>query len=222
MTNVNNDRYLTFALGKGRLASKTLSLLEQMGITCEEMKDKSSRKLIFVNEELKLKFFLAKGSDVPTYVEYGAADIGVIGKDTILEENRRVYEVLDLGFGKCRMCVCGPESARELLQHHEMIRVASKYPNIAKDYFYNKKHQTVDIIKLNGSVELGPIVGLSDVIVDIVETGSTLKENGLVVLEEICPLSARMIVNQVSMQMESERIKHLIYSLRELCSKEEA
>ena len=221
MTSGSNDRYLTFALGKGRLANKTLSLLEQMGITCEEMKDKASRKLIFVNEELKLKFFLAKGSDVPTYVEYGAADIGVIGKDTILEENRRVYEVLDLGFGKCRMCVCGPESARELLQHHEMIRVASKYPNIAKDYFYNKKHQTVDIIKLNGSVELGPIVGLSDVIVDIVETGSTLKENGLVVLEEICPLSARMIVNQVSMQMESERIKHLIYSLRELCSKEE-
>lgn len=221
MKKENNERYLTFALGKGRLASKTLSLLEQMGITCEEMKDKSSRKLIFVNEELKLKFFLAKGSDVPTYVEYGAADIGVIGKDTILEENRRVYEVLDLGFGKCRMCVCGPESARELLQHHEMIRVASKYPNIAKDYFYNKKHQTVDIIKLNGSVELGPIVGLSDVIVDIVETGSTLKENGLVVLEEICPLSARMIVNQVSMQMESERIKHLIYSLRELCSKED-
>lgn len=218
--NGSNDRYLTFALGKGRLASKTLSLLEQMGITCEEMKDKSSRKLIFANEELKLKFFLAKGSDVPTYVEYGAADIGVVGKDTILEENRRVYEVLDLGFGKCRMCVCGPEAARELLQHHEMIRVASKYPEIAKDYFYNKKHQTVDIIKLNGSVELGPIVGLSDVIVDIVETGSTLKENGLVVLEEICPLSARMIVNQVSMQMESERIKHLIYHLRELCSKE--
>lgn len=216
----NRDRYLTFALGKGRLANKTLELLEQMGITCEEMKDKSSRKLIFVNEELKLKFFLAKGSDVPTYVEYGAADIGVVGKDTILEENKRVYEVLDLGFGKCRMCVCGPESARELLQHHEMIRVASKYPNIAKDYFYNKKHQTVDIIKLNGSVELGPIVGLSDVIVDIVETGSTLKENGLVVLEEICPLSARMIVNQVSMQMESDRIKHLIYSLRELCAKE--
>ena len=132
-----------------------------------------------------------------------------------MEEGRRAYEVLDLGFGKCRMCVCGPESARELLQHHEMIRVASKYPKIAKDYFYNKKHQTVDIIKLNGSVELGPIVGLSDVIVDIVETGSTLKENGLVVLEEICPLSARMIVNQVSMKMESERIKDIIHRLKE-------
>ena len=208
-------RYLTFALGKGRLANKTLELLEKIGITCEEMKDKSSRKLIFVNEELKLRFFLAKGPDVPTYVEYGAADIGVVGSDTILEENRRVYEVLDLGFGKCRMCVCGPVSAKELLQHHEMIRVASKYPRIAKDYFYNQKHQTVDIIKLNGSVELGPIVGLSDVIVDIVETGSTLKENGLEVLEEICPLSARMIVNQVSMKMEAQRIKKLLQALKE-------
>ena len=213
---MNNDKYLTFALGKGRLANKTMELFEKIGITCEEMKDKDTRKLIFVNGELKLKFFLAKGPDVPTYVEYGAADIGVVGKDTILEENRRVYEVLDLGYGKCRMCVCGPESARELLKHHEMIRVASKYPNIAKDYFYNKKHQTVDIIKLNGSVELGPIVKLSDVIVDIVETGSTLRENGLDVLEEICPLSARMIVNQVSMQMETERIKSLINRLKEV------
>ena len=211
-----NDKYLTFALAKGRLAKKTLELLEEIGITCEEMKDKDSRKLIFVNEELKLKFFLAKGPDVPTYVEYGAADIGVVGKDTLLEEGRRVYEVLDLGFGKCRMCVCGPESAKELLKHHEMIRVASKYPHIAKDYFYNVKHQTVDIIKLNGSVELGPIVKLSDVIVDIVETGSTLRENGLEVLEEICPLSARMIVNQVSLQMESQRIGPLIQKLREL------
>ena len=208
-------RYLTFALGKGRLANKTLELLEKIGITCEEMKDKSSRKLIFVNEELKLRFFLAKGPDVPTYVEYGAADIGVVGSDTILEENRRGYEVLDLGFGQCKMCVCGPVSAKELLQHHEMIRVASKYPRIAKDYFYNQKHQTVDIIKLNGSVELGPIVGLSDVIVDIVETGSTLKENGLEVLEEICPLSARMIVNQVSMKMEAERIKKILQVLKE-------
>lgn len=211
---MSEERYLTFALAKGRLANKTMELLKEIGITCEEMKDKSSRKLIFVNEERKLKFFLAKGPDVPTYVEYGAADIGVVGKDTIMEENRHVYEVLDLGYGKCRMCICGPESAGELLKHHEMIRVASKYPNIAKDYFYNKKHQTVDIIKLNGSVELGPIVGLSDVIVDIVETGSTLKENGLGVLEEICPLSARMIVNQVSMQMEPERIKKLITDLK--------
>lgn len=216
---MNYDTYLTFALGKGRLANKTLDLLSQLGIKCDEILDKSTRKLIFVNEELKLRFFLAKGPDVPTYVELGAADIGVVGKDTIMEENRNVYEVLDLGFGKCKMCVCGPESARELLQHHERIRVASKYPNIAKEYFYDKKHQTVDIIKLNGSVELGPIVELSDVIVDIVETGSTLKENGLAVLEEICPLSARMIVNPVSLQMQRERIQELVAGIRALQSK---
>ena len=209
-------RYLTFALAKGRLAKTTLAMLEQIGITCEEMKDKESRKLIFVNEELKLKFFLAKAPDVPTYVEYGAADIGVVGKDTILEEGRKLFEVLDLGFGKCKMCVAGPKSAIDLLQHHELIRVATKYPNIAKDYFYNKKHQTVEIIKLNGSIELAPIVGLSEVIVDIVETGSTLRENGLDVLEEICPLSARMVVNQVSMKMENERITQLITDLRSI------
>lgn len=209
-------RYLTFALGKGRLANKTLETFEKIGITCEEMKDKNTRKLIFVNEEYKLRFFLAKGSDVPTYVEYGAADIGIVGKDTILEEARNIYEVLDLGFGKCRMCICGPAEAKELLQHHEQIRVATKYPRIAKDYFYNKKHQTVEIIKLNGSIELAPIVGLSEVICDIVETGSTLRENGLVVLEEVCPLSARMVVNQVSMKMENERITKLITDLKQV------
>ena len=215
----DENRYLTFALGKGRLAEKTLELMEEIGITCREMKNKESRKLIFVNEDLKLKFFLAKGPDVPTYVEYGAADIGVVGKDTLLEEGRRAYEVLDLGFGKCRMCVCGPKEAGDLLKNHKMIRVATKYPVIAKDYFYHRKHQTVDIIKLNGSVELGPIVGLSDVIVDIVETGTTLRENGLEVLEEICPLSARMIVNQVSMQMETERINDIISRLKEALQK---
>ena len=211
---MEDERYLTFALGKGRLAKKTMEMFEQIGITCEEMKDKETRKLIFVNEERKLRFFLSKGPDVPTYVEYGAADIGIVGKDTILEEGRNIYEVLDLGFGRCRMCICGPESARELLHHHELIRVATKYPNIAKNYFYNKKHQTVEIIKLGGSIELAPIVGLSEVICDIVETGSTLRENGLVVLEEVCPLSARMVVNQVSMKMEHERITKLITDLK--------
>ena len=206
--------YITIALAKGRLAKKALELLEQVGVTCEEIKDKDSRKLIFTNEELKMKFFLAKANDVPTYVEYGAADIGVVGKDTILEEGRELYEVLDLGMGKCRMCVAGPESARELLGTGEIIRVATKYPHIAKDYFVNQKHQTVELIKLNGSIELAPIVGLSDVIVDIVETGSTLKENGLVVLEEVCPLSARVVVNRVSMKMEQERITDLITKLR--------
>lgn len=213
-------RYLTFALAKGRLAKKTLALLEQIGITCEEMKDPDTRKLIFVNEELKMKFFLSKATDVPTYVEYGAADIGVVGKDTILEERRNLYEVMDLGFGKCRMCVCGPASARELLKKNEIIRVASKYPVIAKDYFNNRKHQTVEIIKLNGSVELAPIVGLSEVIVDIVETGSTLRENGLEVLEEVCPLSARMVVNQVSLKMENERIHKLLEDLNRLIKEE--
>ena len=213
-------RYLTFALTKGRLANKTMDVLEKAGITCEEIRDKDTRKLIFVHEELKMKFFLAKGPDVPTYVEYGAADIGIVGKDTLLEEGRKLYEVMDLDFGKCRMCVCGPESAREALENNQLIRVATKYPNIAKDYFYNKKHQTVDIIKLNGSIELAPIVGLSEVIVDIVETGSTLRENGLKVLEEVCPLSARMVVNQVSMKMENERIRKLIHDLRKVLQEE--
>ena len=133
-----------------------------------------------------------------------------------MEEGRKLYEVLDLGIGKCRMCVCGPESAGEYLKHHELIRVATKYPAIAKDYFYNKKHQTVEIIKLNGSIELAPIVGLAEVIVDIVETGSTLRENGLSVLEEVCPLSARMVVNQVSMKRENERITGIIREMKRL------
>ena len=213
-------RYLTVALTKGRLANKTMEMFEKAGITCEEMKDKDSRKLIFVNEDLKMKFFLAKGPDVPTYVEYGAADIGIVGKDTLLEEGRKLYEVMDLGCGKGKMCVCGPESAREVLENNQLIRVATKYPNIAKDYFFNRKHQTVDLIKLNGSIELAPIVGLAEVIVDIVETGSTLKENGLKVLEEVCPLSARMVVNQVSMKMENERIRKLIEDLRRVLQEE--
>ena len=213
-------REITVALAKGRLANKAMELFEQMGSSCEEMKDKSSRKLIFVNEELGIRFFLAKANDVPTYVEYGAADIGIVGKDTILEEGRKLYEVLDLKMGKCRMCVCGPREAKERLQHHELIRVATKYPRIAKDYFYNRKYQTVEIIKLNGSIELAPIVGLADVIVDIVETGSTLRENGLDVLEEVCGLSARMVVNQVSMKRENERISRIIKGMQQLVREE--
>lgn len=218
---MNDMRYLTFALAKGRLAKQTLELLEQVGITCEEMKDPKTRKLLFVNEEQHVKFFLAKASDIPTYVEYGAADVGVVGKDTILEEGRNLYEVLDLNLGTCRMCVCGPASARELLKKNEIIRVATKYPKIAKDYFQNQKNQTVEIVKLNGSVELAPIVGLSEVIVDIVETGTTLRENGLEVLEEICGLSARIVVNQVSLKMEHTRIRQLLQDLNGLIAKEE-
>ncbi|MBO4627700.1 MAG: ATP phosphoribosyltransferase [Lachnospiraceae bacterium] len=206
--------YITVALAKGRLAKKAMEVLGQAGIHCEEMNDPDTRKLIFTNEELKMKFFLAKAGDVPTYVEYGAADIGIVGKDTILEEGKKLYEVIDFGFGRCRMCVAGPESAKKFLGSGRRIRVATKYPNIAKDYFTNVKHQTVEIIKLSGSIELAPIVGLSEVIVDIVETGSTLRENGLAVLEEIVPLSARMVVNQVSMKMEQERIQKLIADVR--------
>ena len=209
-------RYITFALPKGRLADQTMKLMEKIGITCQEMKEEGTRRLIFVNEELKLKFFLAKATDVPTYVEYGAADIGVAGRDTILEAGRKLYEVLDLGMGRCKMCVCGPRDAAKLLRHRELIRVATKYPNIAKEYFYNQKHQTVEIIKLNGSIDLATLVGLSDVIVDIVETGTTLRENGLTVLEEVCDLSARVVVNQVSMKMEYERINRILTGLRGL------
>lgn len=214
-------RYLTFALTKGRLAKQTMELLSKIGIDCEEMKDPDTRKLIFTNEQLGLRFFLAKGPDVPTYVEYGAADIGVVGKDTILEEDRKIYEVLDLGFGRCRMCVAGPESASALLNGQEQIRVATKYPKIAQQYFTEEKNQTVEIIKLNGSIELAPIVGLSEVIVDIVETGSTLRENGLKVLEEVCPLSARVVVNPVSMRMENERITQLLSEMNRVLTDRE-
>lgn len=207
-------RDLTVALAKGRLAQKAMEMFGAVGIHCEEMANKDSRKLIFENPELGMRFFLAKATDVPTYVEYGAADIGIVGKDTLLEEGRRLYEVLDLKIGQCRMCVCGPESARAHLKNHELIRVATKYPRIAKDYFYNRKDQTVEIIKLNGSIELAPIVGLTEVIVDIVETGSTLRENGLQVLEEVCPLSARVVVNPVSMRMENERITQLLKEIK--------
>lgn len=208
------ERFLTIAVGKGRLAEKTSALFEKIGVDTGGMSEKGTRKLIFSGDSDRIKLFLAKPSDVPTFVEYGSADIGIVGKDTILEENRSVYEVLDLGFGSCRMCVCGFPDSAELLKHHEQIRVATKYPNIARDYFHNRKDQTVDIIKLSGSVELAPIVGLADVIVDIVETGSTLKENGLTVLEEVCPLSARVIVNRVSMQMEGLRVRELIGKMR--------
>ena len=207
--------YLTFALAKGRLAEKSMELLEQLSITCDEMKE-DSRKLIFTNEELKLKFFLAKASDVPTYVESGAADIGIVGKDTLLEEGRNLYEVLDLEMGKCRFAVAGYKEIQSKLDNSMDLVVATKYPNIAKEYFYQKKHQTIEIVKLHGSVELAPIVGLSDVIVDIVETGTTLKANGLEVLADICPVSARVVVNRVSMKLEHKRIAEIIEGLRKL------
>ena len=196
--------YITVALAKGRLGDYAAEIFGKAGydISCLEEK---GRKLIFTDEIGKIKYILVKASDVPCYVEYGAADIGIVGKDTILEEGRSLYEVLNLNFGKCRMCVCGPESAKEKLKSRvSSLKVATKYPNIARAYFKDVKKQSPDIIKLNGSIELAPIVGLSDVIVDIVESGKTLEENGLGVLEEVCRLSARLIVNKVSMKMKKQ------------------
>ena len=197
-------KYITVALAKGRLGDYAAEIFGKAGYDISCLEDKG-RKLIFTDEIGKIKYILVKASDVPCYVEYGAADIGVVGKDTILEEGRSLYEVLNLNFGKCRMCVCGPESAKEKLKNRvSSLKVATKYPNIARSYFKDVKKQSPDIIKLNGSIELAPIVGLSDVIVDIVESGKTLEENGLGVLEEVCQLSARLIVNKVSMKMKKQ------------------
>ena len=205
-------KYLTIALSKGRLSDLAMELFDKIGISCPEMKEKS-RKLVFTDEKNKLKFMLVKAGDVPAYIHYGAADIGVVGKDTLLEEGKNLYEVLNLKFGECKMCVCGyPGTALD----SGFIRVASKYPNIARDYFSVKKNQTIEIIKLSGSVELAPITGLSEVIVDIVESGKTLKENGLDVLEEICGISARLIVNRVSMKMERNRIMDIVDRIKEI------
>lgn len=196
--------YITIALAKGRLGDYAAEIFGKAGYDISCLEDKG-RKLIFTDEIGKIKYILVKASDVPCYVEYGAADMGIVGKDTILEEGRSLYEVLNLNFGKCRMCVCGPESAKEKLTSRvSSLKVATKYPNIARAYFKDVKKQSPDIIKLNGSIELAPIVGLSDVIVDIVESGKTLEENGLGVLEEVCQLSARLIVNKVSMKMKKQ------------------
>lgn len=206
-------RDLTFALTKGRLAEKTLSLLSQCGIHCKDLSE-DSRKLVFVDPENHVRFFMAKAADVPTYVEQGAADIGIVGKDVLLEEQKDLYEVLDLGFGKCRMAVAGFPEGKKLLNQRGDFRVGSKYPEIARRYFLSR-HQQPLILKLNGSVELAPIVGLADVIVDIVETGSTLAANGLVVLDAFLEISARMVVNKASMKLHAERINGLIQQMSE-------
>lgn len=204
---------VTIALAKGRLAENAMKLFESIGVSCSEMTSKS-RKLIFKDQKHQIHFILVKASDVPTYVEYGAADIGIVGKDTLLEEGLNLYEVLDLQFGKCKMVVAGPKEKYNEYHNMNNKRVATKYVNIAKNFFYYTKGQTVEIIKLNGSVELGPLVGLSEVIVDLVETGTTLKENGLEIFEEICDVSARVVVNRVSMKMKKERISWLIQNLK--------
>ncbi|KMT22594.1 ATP phosphoribosyltransferase [Clostridium cylindrosporum] len=204
--------YINIALGKGRIAKKSIELLEKIGITFDDYSD-DSRKLIFENKKDKVRLVFVKATDVPVYVERGAADIGVVGKDTLLEENRELYEILDLNFGKCKFSVAAPTGYS--YGKSGKLKVATKYPHVAKMHF-SKKGEDIDIIKLNGSVELAPLVGLSDVIVDIVETGTTLKENGLVVIEDICSISAKMVVNRASFKVKNEKIEEIIEKTRAL------
>ena len=200
---------ITIAMAKGRIANQAISLLENAGILFPDF-DKNSRKLIFTDERGNIKLIFVKAVDVPTYVELGAADIGVIGKDVMLEDPKDVYELLDLGIGKCKLSVAGFPGER---LDKTQLTVASKYPNMAKMHFDQKGIRT-DIIKLNGSVELAPLIGLADCIVDIVETGATLKENGLVVLETIAEVSARLIVNKASYAMKTKRIQEFIADVK--------
>ena len=203
---------ITFALAKGRLAEQAFELLEQLGIDCSEPRN-PGRQLVLWDKKNNVRFILVKPSDVPTYVDHGVADIGVVGKDTLLESGRPLYEVLDLTFGKCRLCIAGYAEQHQSATR-ATFRVATKYPNIARSY-YDAKGQTIEIIELHGSVELGPVIGLSDVILDIVESGSTLKANGLTVLETVCECSARLVVNRVSMKTKRDRIREIIDGLAE-------
>ena len=198
---------ITFALAKGRLAEQAFELLEQLGIDCSEPRH-PGRQLVLWDKKNNVRFILVKPSDVPTYVDHGVADIGVVGKDTLLESGRPLYEVLDLTFGKCRLCIAGYAEQHQSATR-ATFRVATKYPNVARSY-YDAKGQTIEIIELHGSVELGPVIGLSDVILDIVESGSTLRANGLSVLEEVAECSARLVVNRVSMKTKRERIRQII------------
>ncbi|MGI6701521.1 MAG: ATP phosphoribosyltransferase [Christensenellales bacterium] len=200
---------ITIALSKGRLAEEAVKLLSRCGIDCADVL-KPTRKLELYDTSGNFRFILVKPSDVTTYVEYGVADIGVSGKDTLLEEDRNVLEMLDLKFGKCRLCTAGKSG-----QYPQDLRVATKYVNIARKFF-NLKSMNVEIIKLNGSIELGPVTGLSDIILDVVESGKTLAENGLKIIEEIYECSARLVVNMVSLRLKQDIIKPLIDKLSEI------
>lgn len=207
---------LTVALPKGRLSDLSVKLLYECGIDCSPLKE-NTRKLVLFDKSGQYKFILVKPTDVPTYVERGVADVGVSGKDTLSEQQKDVYEVVDLGFGNCRMCVAGYAGSGNRPKSG-VLRVATKYERIASEY-YESKGINIDLIKLGGSVELGPIVGLSDVIVDVVESGNTLRENGLVVLEEIMPLSARLIINKISYKTKSAAIRPLLDKIIEAVKK---
>lgn len=215
-----NSEYITIALPKGKLFDKSVRLLEKVGYYAENVTE-DSRKLVISNEETKVRFIITKTVDLPTYVEYGAADIGIIGKDVLLEEKKDVYELLDLGFGKCRLMLAVPEAKRKPnLTDYAHWRVATKYPVCAAEYF-NKLGIQTEIIKLNGSIELAPIVGLSEMIVDIVETGRTLKENKLVEVDSIYTATARLIANRVSFKMKFDRLNKLVKDLRCVLNEEE-
>ena len=201
---------INVALPKGRLGEKVYAMFEKAGYECPAIKE-NTRKLIFENEEKGIRFFWVKPSDVSIYVERGAADIGVAGKDILLEYSPDVYELLDLNMGKCRMAVAGKNGFYD--DGVKTIKVATKFVNIAKR-FYASKCRDIDIIKLNGSIELAPILGLSDVIVDIVETGTTLKENNLSVVETIVPISARLISNKSSFKFKTEEIENIVKCMK--------
>ncbi|MCD6525888.1 MAG: ATP phosphoribosyltransferase [Desulfuromonas sp.] len=208
--------YITFALPKGRIMQDSMELFAKIGITCPEMKEKN-RKLVFENKQDKFRFMAVRATDVPTYVEYGCADIGVVGKDTLLEQNKDLYEPLDLNFGYCRLVVAEPKALNEQDDPASWsnIRVATKYPNVTERYFAAKGIQ-VELIKLYGSIELAPLVGLSERIVDLVSTGATLRDNGMVEVETIAEVTTRLIVNRASLKTKHERIRKIIEGLEKV------
>ena len=209
---------INIALPKGRLGEKVYDMFEKAGFDCPSIKE-NNRKLTFENEEKGIRFFWVKPSDVSIYVERGAADIGIAGKDILLEYRPNVYELLDLGIGKCRMAVAAKKDFRD--NPSKTLRVATKFTNIAREY-YAGKCRDIDIIHLNGSIELAPILGLSDVIVDIVETGKTLLENGLVPYETVVPISARVIANKANFKFKGERVEAIVEGLASVCAENKA
>ncbi len=206
---------VSIALPKGRLGNKAYSILQKCGYTVSELMD-DSRKLVFENAESGVRYFLVKPSDVAIYVEYGAADVGVVGKDVLIESGADVYELLDLGIGKCRMCVAAKEDYVE--DTGRATVVATKFPRVARDYFMATNRE-IEVIKLYGSIELAPLLGMSDVIVDLVETGTTLKENRLKVTEEIFSVSARLIANKAAYKFKENEIREIVARMKEVTGK---
>lgn len=202
---------ISIALTKGRLEKETVRILESVGYGIDELKNKG-RKLVFKDRKKDINYFLVKAADSITYVEQGVADVGIVGKDTLLESDKEYFEILDLEIGKCKFIVASLPS-KDLFNKVGHVKIGTKYPKVAKEYF-KKRHMDVEIIKIEGSVELAPILNLCDGIVDIMETGTTLKENGLIVLDDVCNISARVIVNKASFKLKSGEIKELISNLK--------